>query len=463
MIFSDRITPQQKAQCNSNAAYQNNAFQANKRQPLVPSSFKQEAALLRQSKVDAAVYSLVFSPDNTRLAAMCADHTVGLFDPVNGEKIEYLRHQGIVERVDFASSPSAKYFITQVAKPLSEETQVHLWELETGSEKVFAHSTNAALYLGKISSDGAYVAVAHASHTNRHKISIWDTRTGGQNTALIWPQGPIELMEFSPVTNTLMTTVGYMSQFWKEEEESTESRINLYVGQITALTFSPNSTQLAVSFYNIETQLSTVCQWANNQCTTFWNGTALQPFHRLAYNQESTLLAGAKDNSISLWNSKAGSPFGKSIAAAGYTDQMFFSADGRYLATGGSQKGEKMQVWHVPCSSLTCEETIDCQPAMAFSPDSTLWFALRSEKIMAYDLPQRKLAYTICLEPKCIATSFALATDGCIAFAYTKQENPEDVGEEARELHFINLYQGGSKTTAPKDILETKRSLCAIA
>jgi WD40 repeat protein len=227
------------------------------------------------------INTLVWSPDNTRIAAAYADGSVAVYDTVDGHEV--WRHT------------------------------------------VHGLSTSALAW----SPDGRLLA----SGGQRGGIILWDPATGSKVHQLDSGRSWVEFLCWSD-RHGLASAAGRQIQLWSSEGELKQT-FDQVGSTVTGLLWLADNTLLS-SCYGLVNQWSTERKQSLQQFP--WKDSLLS----LSVSPDQRFIAaGCQDNAIHLWYLKSGEDFRMS----GYPSKVRhfnWSADSRYFATGGA---ESLIIW----------------------------------------------------------------------------------------------------------------------
>ncbi|HEV3084074.1 MAG TPA: WD40 repeat domain-containing protein [Gemmataceae bacterium] len=141
---------------------------------------------------------LTFSPDGTRLAAICRDGVLRQWDAVNGVLLWENRVRTNLGAIAF--SPDGKMLAS--ASWAGGDTTIRLCDTETGKEiRVCANGS----VVGELafSPDGRILAAAAGSH---NRASLWDVASGKELRSLTGLQKGVHALDFSPDGRVIAAT-----------------------------------------------------------------------------------------------------------------------------------------------------------------------------------------------------------------------------------------------------------------
>lgn len=183
----------------------------------------------------AKIYEIVYSPDGSRIACACWDHTVTIWDAREQQQTAVLSgHTGTVSSVSF--SPDGKRLVSS-----SWDGTIKLWDVET-------HEVIAALEGHKdqvndviFSPNGTLIASVSADET----VRLWDAATFEPLVA--FEQGsPVWRCAFSPDSRVLAS--GSMTgaiKLWCVEDRTDLATLVGHAKPVLSLAFSPDGTIMA--------------------------------------------------------------------------------------------------------------------------------------------------------------------------------------------------------------------------
>jgi WD40 repeat protein/tetratricopeptide (TPR) repeat protein len=133
------------------------------------------------------VWSVRFSPDNSRVVTASLDQTARIWDARTGQVIAVLRgHEGELRGAEF--SFDGLRIVTA-----SDDKTARIWDAQNGQPIATLIGHEAELKEAKFSRDGSRVVTASADKTAR----IWDAQTGQVIAVLAGHEGGINTAEFS--------------------------------------------------------------------------------------------------------------------------------------------------------------------------------------------------------------------------------------------------------------------------
>lgn len=282
-------------------------------------SFKGNATFLYSLFTSDFKNSVAFSPDGKTLASGSQNSTVKLWDIFTGELRVLKGHSGWVNSVAF--SPDGKTLA-------SVGGSIIIWDVATGSALRTIKTNSFMLHSVAFSPDGNTLAVGSQDYENAEQTALgggvaklFDVATGSELRVLKSGSGDVTTVAFSGDGKILAAG-------------SRDTRINLWnvatgsllhsLGERPAVPAKPGQpVMMVVSF-------------------AFVNSIALS-------RDGKTLVSGAFDNSISLWDVASGTRRGYLKGHSSSVNTVAFSPDGKTIASGSGD--HTIRLWDVATDS----------------------------------------------------------------------------------------------------------------
>ncbi|CUA77948.1 WD repeat-containing protein 5 homolog [Dictyostelium discoideum] [Rhizoctonia solani] len=300
---------------------------------------RREAAALATWNLGSGVNSVAYSPDGTRLAAGCWDHTVKIMNAYDGTLLldPLQGHSGCVNSVAF--SPDG-----QLVASGSDDDTIRVWNPYTGAPiagPLQAHRGNVASV--SFSPNSKQIVSGSKDHT----ICIWDA---GNGTLL---SGPFAKHD-SDVNSVTMSADGVLIasasadktiRLWNTHHGTlAASPLKGHTDHVRSVAFTPDGTRL-VSGSND----STIRVWNTSDgslITSPLKGHTKEVASVAISPDSKQVASGSRDCTVRVWNIDDGSlvagPF------VGHTERIYsvaFSPDGTRIISGSHD--ETIRVWNV--------------------------------------------------------------------------------------------------------------------
>lgn len=285
-----------------------------------------ELRRLAQESVD---YTVAFSADGKRLAAVDQQQFCILWDVATGEEIR---------RFDCLKSGSGATFLAadKMLVTGGKDETVRLWDVEAGKEIQRFPGKKNGVYALAVSPDGK--TVASALHGG--EVRMFEVATGKELRRL--PSLAVRAFAFAPDGKALAgvcwpgdivvwnASTGKELQHWKKDTTTP-----------SCLAFSPDGKRLAIGGLGIVVVLDTA------------TGNELTRCHgaRMALNTVSfapdgkTLAAAGEDHVLRQWDVATGKEVRPLGGPEGQVEYLAFASDGKMLASAG--RDQAVRLWNV--------------------------------------------------------------------------------------------------------------------
>jgi WD40 repeat protein len=293
-----------------------------------PAEKDRPVAQTARDDYSSPVWSLAFSPDDTRLASATISGDVWL-KSLTGDRLIRVRQGTILSARSLAYSPDGRALAVSGVGSV-----VRLLDAASGEElkPLTAVGKQDILYVA-FSRDGTRLAAGGSGGT----LTLWEWDSRRLLAVLGGHRRPINSLAFSPDGSVLASgDLAGLVKLWDVAtgNERTTFRAHEAGNGVTAVAFSPDGALLVTGSYPERA----VRLWdpARGEGRGSLPTTDSGP-HALAFSPDGVLLAIARgDGTAVLWGVAEARELGSVRADAGGLQSVAFSGDGRVLATGGA-------------------------------------------------------------------------------------------------------------------------------
>jgi WD40 repeat protein/serine/threonine protein kinase len=279
---------------------------------------------------EAAVESLVFSPDGAKLISGSRDRTVRIWDPKTRQSAK-LEDAGS-GRI-FSVAIDRKGILLAAG---SDDAKIWLWDLRemkaAGVLEGHAGIVSALAFQpdGDLLSSGSYDAT----------IRLWDPAGNRQVLSLEGHESTINSLAFGPRGNLASASDDATIRIWDAPNGTEIARLDGHDIAVSSVAFSTDGRKIASAGYD-----RTIRLWdaeTGEQVGRFEGHTG--PILCLAFGRNGLLASGSWDLTVRLWDPRSAKEVGRLDGHRGPVNSVAFSVDGRRLA---SACGETVLIWDV--------------------------------------------------------------------------------------------------------------------
>lgn len=234
---------------------------------------------------------------------------------------------------ELAFSPDSKTLATS-----SVDSTIKLWELETGKLKTVLRNPSALASLaynpdGQLLASGAYDGA----------VRIWRVADSSLTRTLNGHTGTVWSVAFSPDGERIATSGEDKTiRLWRAADGSGINVITGHTLNVWSVDFSSDGKFLGSGSFDHSVRL--------------WDPNTGAPVRTLAGHDQAvvgvafspdgkTLATSGDDNTIRVWESATGRMI-RRIDTGNHTYKVVFSADGKFLVSGGRARGALGTLWH---------------------------------------------------------------------------------------------------------------------
>jgi WD40 repeat protein len=308
------------------------------------------------------VYAVVWFPDGKRLATGSEDGTARVWDTVTGKTTATLT--GHTDGVnDVVWSPDGKRLATA-----SADKTARVWDTATGKNTVILAGHTDYVTSVVWSPDGKRLATASADKT----VRVWDADTGKITAVLAGHTGDVFGVVWSPDGKHLATASADKTvRVWDADTGKTTTTLTGHTDGVFGVVWSPDGKHLATASAD-----KTVRVWDTDtgKTTTTLTGHT-DGVNDVVWSPDGKHLAiASSDGTARVWDTATGKT---TTTLTGHTDDVFgvvWSPDGKHLAIASSDG--TVRVWDAATGKTTTTLTGHTDGvygvyAVAWSPDGT--------------------------------------------------------------------------------------------
>ena len=334
------------------------------------------------------VWSIVFSPDGSRLASASSDSTIRLWDVDTGEILDTLcGHESYV--LDATFSPDGSRLASA-----SDDNTIRLWDTATGDILNTLRGHSGSVRGVAFGPDGSRLASASGDNT----VRLWDTESGDVLMILRGHRDGVQGVAFSPDGSRLASASDDKTiRLWDTETGNSVDTLRGHSGIVRGVVFSYDGSRLASASGD-----NTIRLWdtaTGDSLDTLWGHS--KHVVSVAFSPDDSRLASASDDgTIRLWDISTGDMLTTLRGHNRFVLDVAFNPDGSRLASASADK--MIHLWDSQVTdSLVfvmgkgAHKTV--VTSVAFSPDgSRLASASSDSTIRLWDVDTGEILDTLC-------------------------------------------------------------------
>ncbi|QRV88163.1 WD40 repeat protein [Ceratobasidium sp. AG-Ba] len=327
--------------------------------PLFPNSFslvhgieEEWTSCLRSISHPFPVLSAALSPDSRRIASVCGDSLVRIWDAESGIAVMSLGgHDNALIRV--AYSPDGQRIASS-----SYETAIRIWNLETGSEACGPLLGHLEYVLSlAFSPNGSRLASGSLDHT----VLVWDLQAGTCVLTLDRHSELITSVAFSPDGGCIASGSHDNSVIiWNAETGHPMQEPITEVDIICSVTFSPDSSLIA--YGTSEGELVVIETRSGSRKMELLYGHAIM-IESIAFSPDGRcIVSGSSDGAVRIWDISSGHEVGSSMRMhSNRVSSVVYSFDGRRVVSCSVDK--TVRIWDIKTDTNVSVAPLKSRPS----------------------------------------------------------------------------------------------------
>jgi serine/threonine protein kinase len=285
----------------------------------------------------APVWTVAWSPDQTRIASAGQDRTVQVWEIKTGHcQLTYGEHTDLVWHVAWSADGS-------LIASAGDDNRVQIWQAQSGRH-VFSYQGNSdRLWAMSWSRDNTHIATAN----NDGSIQVWNAHNGQHTLTYREHTARVHALTWSP-DSSLIASADYdgMVRIW---HAGTGQYRLLYRGHelttstpIYAIAWSPDGTRLASADYSGSIQ---VWNCLDGRLLHTYRGHAAVVYS-VAWSPDSKLIASASDDhTVQVWQALSGNIVFTYRKHSAPVRSAAWSSNGALIASGALDGS--VHVWQI--------------------------------------------------------------------------------------------------------------------
>jgi WD40 repeat protein len=374
------------------------------------------------------IWSVVFSPDGSRLLTASSDETakVWALDQASGGGTVDIWETPVIDGhaswIRYASfSPDGARIVSA-----GDDHAIKIWDVASGEELITLSGHTGWVGSAVFSADGSRILSASSDGTAR----IWDATTGDEKMALRRSVG-LFFAAFSPDETHVVTARNDGAvDVWNlsQDQPRVEVEFSINTGSVRSARYSPDGQSILVA--GAEGALGVWDASTGQRLLTLeGHDPALTVYWADFSPSGAGIVSASEDGTARTWNAATGAPTGTFEGHTAGVMAAVFSLDGKQLVTAG--RDTRLLVWSVETGAQlgTLTGHVGEVRSVAFSPDgrflvsaggdgdSTMrvWRAARSTGLVTLDAPMQPVLKSVLFSP-----------DGALLVTAANQNSPVD-------------------------------------
>ena len=278
-------------------------------------------------------FSVAFSGDGRWLASGTNDRTIRLWQLATGRELPKLAgHTGWVQAVVF--SPDSRLLASA-----SQSGEIKMWDPNTGRELFHKAYADERFDTLAFSRDGKWLAAGGTGQTIRLiNVSTKESRNLAGHT------GEITSVVFASDATILSGSTDKTIRVWTVGSESAVKAMGPFTADVNAVAAGPDGSTVAAAMADNSVAFFDLASTSANPLRTLTGHT--DKVFSLAFSADGRWLAsGGADQSVRIWDAKTGAPTRTLVGGTGEVNGLAFSRDARSLVSANGDGS--MIVWQV--------------------------------------------------------------------------------------------------------------------